>query len=101
MIITLENRKVTIRQTNGEMVEGVVLTRTEFKMRVAVKNADDAAVFVWVDGTWISEDCEAVDIEFEWRRHKPREPVTEAECICPKELARRLIDGLVSGDAVH
>src|SRR4051812_7239181 len=101
MIISLENRKVTIRQTDGETVEGVVLTRTEYKMRVALKNAADAAVFVWVDGTWISEDSEPVDIEFEWRRHERREPVTEADCICPQELAARLIDGLVSGDDVR
>lgn len=98
MIISLENRKATIRHINRDSVEGVVLARTEHKMRVAVKDAMDAAVFVCVDGTWISEDCEPVDIVFEWRRPERRETVTEADCICPKELAARLIEALHSGD---
>jgi hypothetical protein len=101
MIISLENRKVTIRRRDEEPVEGVVLTRTEYKMRVAVKDADDAAVFVCVDGTWISEDCEPVEICFDWHRHKANEPISEANCICPKELAARLIHSLVSGEDVE
>lgn len=99
MIISLENRKVTIRHANNDFVEGVVLARSEYKMRVAVQGAPDAAVFVFVDGSWISEDCEPVDIAFEWRRQpRPRKSVTVADCICPKELAARLIQDLESGD---
>jgi hypothetical protein len=99
MVISLENRKVTIRHTNDGLVEGVVLARNEYKMRVAVQGASDAAVFVFVDGSWISEDCEPVDITFEWRRQpKPNQPVTLANCICPKQLAARLIQTLETGD---
>jgi hypothetical protein len=100
MIITLENRKVTIRRRDEETVEGVVLARTEYKMRVALKDADDAAVFVCVDGTWISEDCEPVEIRWDWFR-PPKQPASESNCICPKELAARLIHALVSGEDVE
>jgi hypothetical protein len=98
MIINLEDRKVTIRQVNRASVEGVVLARTEYKMRVALKDAGDAAVFVCVDGTWLSEDCEPVEIAFEWRRHERKEPFTEADYICPKELAARLIRAIAAAD---
>jgi len=101
MIITLENRKVTIRRGDEKTVEGVVLSRTEYKMRVALKDADDAAVFVCVDGTWISEDCEPVEVYWDWWRRPPKEPASESNCICPKELAARLIHSLVSGEDVE
>ena len=33
-------------------------------MRVAIKDADDAAEFRMIRGVWVSEDCEVVRVEF-------------------------------------
>jgi len=102
MIIKLEDRKLTIHYQNGTLTEAILLARTESKMRVAIKDSPDAAVFVSIDGIWINEDCEPVEIEFGWRRpNSPKEPLTEADCICPKELASRLVRLLQDGDEVE
>ena len=66
-------------------------------MRVAVKGSDDAAEFINVHGTWISEDCEPVTIEYGPRRNSAM--VSEADCLCPPELAARLIALLLTDSA--
>ena len=81
---------MTIRYADGKAVEGVTLRRTANMMRVAVKGCDDAAEFINVHGTWISEDCEPVTMEYGPRRNALA-TLSEADCICPPELAARLI----------
>ncbi len=98
MTITLEVGRITIRYLGGRVTEGFVLARHGNRMRVAVKDGEDAVEFTSSNGIWISEECEPVEIQFEWHRHAPRAPVSEADCICPKELAARLIHVLLSGD---
>ncbi len=83
---------------NGDRVEGILLSHSSDQMRVALQGCDDAVEFTRIRGVWISEFCEPVRIEMEWeRRNRPAE-VTEADCICPPELAARLIHDLVSGE---
>jgi hypothetical protein len=89
---------MTLRYRDGKTVEGVTLVRTANLMRVAVKGSDDAAEFINVHGTWISEDCEPVTIEYGPRR-TPITTLSEADCICPRELAARLIDLLLTDSA--
>jgi len=89
---------MTLRYTNGKTIEGVTLVRTANTMRVAVQGCEDAAEFTNVHGTWISEDCEPVTIEYGPRRN-PVETLSEADCICPPELAAHLIDLLFTDSA--
>src|ERR1035437_392723 len=99
---------MTIAYADGRTLEAVLLARTdntltvavkntENTLRVAVKNTDDVLVFSGVNGTWVSEDCEPVRIEFAWQLHSREAAVAEADCICPKELASRLMHLLFSG----
>jgi hypothetical protein len=92
---------MTIRYPDGRTVEGAILSRTETAMRVAIRGSDDVAEFVAADGGWRSERLGPVQIEFAWQRHGQRNVIAEADCICPSELASRLIDLLLneSGEA--
>ena len=94
MKMSLEAGKITIRYRDGRAVEGFVLARFGETISVAVRDADDAALFTRVRGTWVSEDCEPVDIRFDWHERAPKETVTEADCVCSKELAAQLIRSL-------
>ena len=67
-------------------------------MRVAVKGCDDAAEFINVHGTWISEDCEPVTLEYGPRRNAPT-TLSDADCICSRALAAVLIDLLLTDSA--
>ena len=68
-------------------------------MRVAVENGEDSVVLTCVNGTWISEEQAPVQVEFEWQRNLRKEATqSEADCVCSKELAARLIRLLLSGD---
>ena len=87
---------MTIRFEDGRTVEGVILSRTENAMRVVIKGSDDVAEFIVANGAWLSEDLRPVQIEFAWQRHPRRNFIAEADCICPSELASRLIDLLLN-----
>jgi hypothetical protein len=89
---------MTIGYRNGKTIEGVTLARTANTMRVALKGCEDAAEFINVHGTWISEDCEPVTIEYGPRRNAPA-TLSEADCICPRALAAVLIDLLLTDSA--
>ena len=69
----------------------MLLSRDVNTLRAAVPHAEDAIEFAIVNGTWVSDDCEPVQIEFAWQRQRRPESVKEADCICPQELATRLI----------
>jgi hypothetical protein len=81
-----------IKYPAGRTVEGFLLTRHENSMRVALQGGQDVAEFIEVEGNWISENLEPVEITFEWQRqpHTAEVP-TEADFICPKDLAERLV----------
>ena len=87
-----------IRYNNGQTFEAALLSRTEDTMRVAARGSEDVLELKQIHGTWITDDCEPVQVEFAWERRKSAAAVTEAECICPRELAARLIHLLVSGE---
>jgi hypothetical protein len=86
---------MTIRYADGRAVEGVTLARTPNMLRIAIKGSDDAAEFINVHGTWISEDCEPVTLEYGPRRDV-RTPPSEDDCICSRTLAAVLIDLLLT-----
>jgi hypothetical protein len=66
-------------------------------MRVAVRGGDDPVELTDISGVWISEDCEPVQVQFAWQRKTQAQIVEEAECICSRELASRLIHLLWNG----
>jgi hypothetical protein len=83
---------MTITYRGGNALRAIQLSRVENTLRVAVPGEEDARVFRCIEGTWLSEDCEVVEIEFEWQRKKPRPILTEEDFICPKELAQALME---------
>ena len=89
---------MTIQYSNGTEVEAVLLSRDGERMRVAASGGADALELVRHNGVWISEDCEPVRIRFAWQRPSRQEPVEEADCICSRELASRLIHLLLIGE---
>jgi hypothetical protein len=89
---------MNIRYTNGYQIEGVLLSRDEHSMRVAIHGSDDVLHLNEIHGTWISEDCEPVQVDFAWTRHNDMPVVTVDDCICDKELAAKLLHMLFAGD---
>lgn len=90
-----------VRYRDGKTVEGILLARAENRMRVALRDGADVTEFTETNGVWVSDDCEPVEIEFAWQKKSKQAAVTEADCICSRELAARLIHLLLSGDPVE
>ena len=88
---------MTLRYANGKTVDAVLLSRTDSKMRVALKGSEDAVELNELCGTWVSDDCEPVQVSFEWEKPAPAH-ASEEDFICSPELAARLIRLLVSAD---
>jgi hypothetical protein len=86
-----------IRYSNGYQIEGVLVSRTDDSMRVAIQGSDDILHLNLIHGTWISEDCEPVQVDFAWKK-EDGPMVTLDDCICSKELAAKLLHLLFSGD---
>jgi hypothetical protein len=87
-----------IRYSNGQIVEAILLARTGNSMRVAIQESDETAEFHAINGTWVSEDCEPVEVEFARMRSRDIPVVTETDCICSHALAARLVHMLFSGE---
>jgi hypothetical protein len=81
---------MTIRYQNGERKQAITLSRTESKMRVAIPDTEDALELRKLSGTWVTDDCEPVTIEYPSRR-AASVTVTEEDCICSADLAAHLI----------
>ena len=97
--IAQEQIIMTIRYSNGYTVEAILLTHTQESMRVEIQGGDDVAEFREINGRWVSEDCEPVEMEFAWTRRADAPVVTVDDCICSQELAARLLDMLFSGES--
>ena len=89
---------MTIRYTNGQIHEAVLLSRTETTMRLALQGHDDIVVLTLVNDVWVSDECEPVQVDFAWTRHDGAILVREEDCICSHELAAHLIHLLYAGD---
>ncbi len=87
-----------ITRPDGSAREAVLLSQSQNTIRVIMKGDEDVTEFFNVQGRWISENCEEVKVEFAWERKLPRRVPTEAECVCSKELADRLMHLLASGE---
>ena len=55
---------IFIKYKNGRTLQGILLALGDRAIRVAIKDADDAALFRFISGVWVSEDCEIVTFKF-------------------------------------
>lgn len=81
---------MTIRYASGLTKESVLLSRANDLLRVAIEGCDDVTELRRVNGVWITDDCEPVQVSFAWDRD-PAPEIAEADCICPPDVAARLI----------
>ena len=91
------NAVVTITYLDGTVLEAIALSHEHDEIRAIVAGCDDVLAFTRIHGTWISEEIEPVAIEFAWQQHRRPLGTSEDDCVCPKELATRLIDSLFRG----
>lgn len=78
-----------IRYGNRHLADTFTLCHDETSMRIAIRGTDDVLELRRVGATWVAEDGEVV-IDDNPRR--PSSCVTEEDCICPADLAARLLD---------
>jgi len=88
---------VTITYPNGVAIEALVLSHEEEEIRAVAPGSDDVLAFTRIDGIWISEEIEPVSIKFAWECRVTPPTCSEAERICPHELAARVIHALILG----
>ena len=88
---------MTLQYLNGQIVEAVLLSRTDLVMRVIPKGFDDVVELQSVNGVWVSDDCEPVVVKFEWEG-RATATFSEEDFICPPELADRLVNMLLTAD---
>jgi hypothetical protein len=88
---------VTITYPNGIVLKATVLSHHQHELRAIAAGCDDVLAFNCIHGTWISDELEPVTIEFGWLRPGAHPAWSEDDCVCPKELATRLIQTLFGG----
>jgi hypothetical protein len=94
----LEARHMTIRYSNGHTLEAVLLSKTETSMRVALQGSEDVLEIKNLNGAWITEECEPVNVDYVWSRQSLLDEISEDDCICTPELAAKLLHLLFSGE---
>jgi hypothetical protein len=97
-ILGRANEQMIIRYANGHAAEAILLSRTQSLVRLQLHGSDDVAELTQINGTWVTENCEPVQVEFGWTPGAPP-VVTLNECICSHELAGRLLHMLFSGES--
>jgi hypothetical protein len=82
---------MTLTYADGSKLEAFLLARTENKIRVGIPGIEDPLEITHIHGTWVTEDCEAVSVQFAWEGKTQEEVVTEADCFCSHDLAAHLV----------
>jgi hypothetical protein len=85
---------MTITYPNGNVLNAIVLAHEDHEVRAVAAGWNDVLVCTRIHDTWLSEDWEPVTLGFEWQRGGTTPAGSEDDCICPKELAARLISTL-------
>jgi hypothetical protein len=86
---------MTITYADGQTIKAALVVRTDNRIRVALAGSDDITEFTQINGTWVSEDCEAVQIEFGLPGRSNGEYKDE-DFACSQDLASRLIHLLLN-----
>ena len=87
---------MTISYPNGTVLQAIVLSHDEHGIRANATGCDDVLAFTRIHDTWISEEIDPVTMTFEWQRSRRVPAPSEDDCVCPKDLAARLIQSLFS-----
>src|SRR4051794_4548930 len=88
---------MTITYSDGTVLEAIVFAHEEESLRVAVAGEGDVRILRRIDGVWMSEDNQPVAVQFAWECPTPAAIPEVTDCICPKDLAARLIAMLNEG----
>jgi len=89
---------MTIRYSNGHTLEAVLLSQTETSMRIALQGSEDVLELQNINGAWITDECEPVNVHYAWSRQSLLDEISENDCICSPELAAKLLHLLFSGE---
>ena len=89
---------MTITYPSGTVLKAIVLSHENNEIRAITAGYDDVLVFTSVQGIWTSEDLLPVALKFEWQHGGEAPTPSDDDCVCPKELAVRLIQQLFGGD---
>jgi hypothetical protein len=84
---------MTLQYSNGSSRKAATINGTDTAMRVVVEGSDDSILLNHVNNTWVTDDCEAVHVMFEWDR-PVSEPLAEEDCVCSADLAATLLRAL-------
>ena len=57
---------MTIRYNNGHTLEAVLLSRTATTMRIALQGTEDVLELQNINGAWITDECEPVNVDYAW-----------------------------------
>ena len=87
-----------IRYSNGQSFEAALLTQTDSQMRIALQGSEDVLELQRINGTWITDECEPVQVESAWTRQSLLDTISEDDCICSPELAAKLLHLLFAGE---
>ena len=85
---------MTISYPNGTVLQAIVLSHDEHGIRANATGCDDVLSFTRIHDTWISEEIDPVTMTFEWQRSRRVPAPSEDDCVCPKDLAARLVQSL-------
>ena len=96
-----EETIMTIRYSNGQIFQAVLLSLTETTMRIVAEGHDDVVELTRINDIWVSDDCEAVQVNFVWTPRAASTDVKEEDCICSHELAERCIKALYGVEREH
>ena len=87
---------MTITYPNGTVLKAIVLLHEEDEIRAIATGCHGVLAFTRIHHTWISKELEPVTIEFEWQRRGASPAFSEDDCVCPRELAARIIPTLLA-----
>jgi hypothetical protein len=73
---------MTIRYSNGRVFEAVLLSQSEDAMRIALQGSEDVLELKHISGTWITDECEPVHVDFAWAGRSLINEISEDACCC-------------------
>jgi hypothetical protein len=89
---------MTIVYSGGTAVEALVVSAAPGSLEVAIAGSHELRRFAQVEGAWISEAGEPVQIRYASQPDPQNAAPAESDFVCPKKLGRQLISNLMSGE---
>jgi hypothetical protein len=88
---------MTLRFQSGLVKNALLLARGEDVIRVALEHQEDAIEISRLNGVWVTQECEPVELGYTEQRREASTP-DDSDYICPPEVAAELLHLLFSGD---